>query len=104
MSIKPSGRPSGSEYPVIKQVRLAVADAEGLSLLSREWRCSEAAAIRRAIHEKATEANALRHEISEADRENLARAAEQMQDYYKNDPEAREWAEFLGDEPAYEQG
>lgn len=45
------GRPLGRDYPVIKQVRLANADAEALAALADAWRCSEAAAIRRAIQE-----------------------------------------------------
>jgi hypothetical protein len=48
---KTMGRPTGREYPVIKQVRLGLKDAEDLAALAELWRCSEAAAMRRALHE-----------------------------------------------------
>ena len=50
---KPMGRPLGRDYPVIKQVRLGTQDAALLTALADAWRCSEAAAIRRAIAELA---------------------------------------------------
>jgi hypothetical protein len=80
----------------------------------REWRCSEAAAIRRAIREKAQEAGAAAHRAPgspgspasprRVSKAQLRQAAEAAREYYATDPEAREWAEFPGDQPSYDQG
>jgi hypothetical protein len=43
------GRPAGRDYPIIKQMRLGSDDARKLGVLAEKWRCSEAAAVRRAI-------------------------------------------------------
>jgi hypothetical protein len=48
---KARGRPAGNKYPHVKPVRLGEEDAADLAALVAEWRCSDAAAIRRAIHE-----------------------------------------------------
>jgi hypothetical protein len=52
------------------------------------WGCSEAAAIRRAVSDAVSN-------VSDAD---LRRAADRLRDYYATDPEALEWAEFVGDD------
>lgn len=102
------GRPAGRDYPVIKQVRLGTQDAEELARLAGEWRCSESAAIRRAIHEKAQESGAARSRTPlvrrKASKEQLRQAAEAARHYYATDPDARAWTEFMGDEPGYDQG
>jgi hypothetical protein len=47
------GRPSGRDYPIIKQVRLAPEDAEDLEFIANELRGTESGAVRYAIHETA---------------------------------------------------
>jgi hypothetical protein len=94
---------AGSEYPVVKQVSLDQRDVEDLARLAREWHCSEAAAIRRAIYEKAQEA-APRPARRRLGSEELRQAVEAARAYYASDPEVREWAEFAGDRPSYDKG
>lgn len=50
---KKIGRPAGKDYPHAKLVRMADDDVERVQALAEQWRCSEAAAIRRAIQESA---------------------------------------------------
>ena len=47
------GRPAGEAYPITQQIRPGTAGAEALAALAEAWRCSEAAAVRRAIQEAA---------------------------------------------------
>jgi hypothetical protein len=85
--------------PVVKQVRLDARAAEELALLAREWRCSEGAAIRRAIHEKAVESTPRARRPRDFTLDELRAAAEGAREYYQTDAEAVEWADFIGDEP-----
>jgi hypothetical protein len=48
-----AGRPEGKPYPIVKQLRLKMEDAEDLKHLARQWRTSESEAARRAIREAA---------------------------------------------------
>lgn len=89
---------------VIKQIQLGTRDAEALARLMQKWKCGESAAIRRAIREMAPEVGAPGSERRGTSTEQLRRAAEKARDYYDTDLEAKEWAEFLGDEPTYEKG
>jgi hypothetical protein len=43
------GRPRGKEYGQIKSIRFDQKDREHLRALADRWRCSEAAAVRRAL-------------------------------------------------------
>jgi hypothetical protein len=86
---KRTGRPSGKQYGQAKSIRFGPEDQERLRLLARSWRCSEAAAVRRAVWDAAKT-------VDDAD---LQRAAERLREYYASDPEAVEWAEFAGDDP-----
>jgi hypothetical protein len=72
----------------VKSIRFDPEDQERLRLLAERWRCSEAAAVRRAVSDAAQRAG----------QEELRRAAGVAQKYYETDPEALEWAEFVGDD------
>jgi hypothetical protein len=78
---KRSGRPPGREFPVVKQIRLGEVDAAQLAVLSDVWACSEAAAVRRAIHVAARGERVL----------DWRAAAERMRAYYATDSEVAEW-------------
>jgi predicted DNA-binding protein len=88
-STKRTGRPTGKQYGQAKSIRFGPEDQERLRLLAKSWRCSEAAAVRRAVLDAAKR-------VDDAD---LRQAAERLQEYYASDPEAVEWAEFAGDAP-----
>jgi hypothetical protein len=45
------GRPAGKELPHVKLVRLSDADVSRLDALARQWKCSEAQALRRLLRE-----------------------------------------------------
>jgi predicted transcriptional regulator len=83
------GRPSGRQYGQVKSIRFDPEDRERLKILAERWRCSEAAAVRRAVLDAAQRVG----------QEELRRAAELARKYYASDPEALEWAEFAGDDP-----
>ena len=95
-------KPGKGAYTVTKQVRLGEEDAQRLSRLARQWQCSEAAAIRRAIRDQARAAASARRPWPSG--EALRQAVETARDYYATDPEAVEWLEFVGDQPEYDQG
>lgn len=87
-SAKTKGRPEGEKYRQVKSIRFDEGDLARLRLLAEQWRCSEAAAVRRAVSDAA-------RRVSD---EELRRAAELALDYYTTDPEALELAEFIGDD------
>jgi predicted transcriptional regulator len=43
------GRPVGKEYSHVRSIRFDDVDLARIQALARKWRCSEAAAVRRAI-------------------------------------------------------
>jgi len=45
----PPGRPPGKDYGKARAIRFADEDAERIRKLAQKWRCSEAAAVRRAV-------------------------------------------------------
>lgn len=85
---------------VIKRVLLGTQDAEDLARLTQKWKCSETTAIRRAIHEMVGEVVPAGMERRSLSSEQLRQAAEKARDYYNTDPEAKELAEFVGEEPS----
>jgi hypothetical protein len=87
-STKVKGRPEGEKYSQVKSIRFDECDLERLRMLAERWRCSEAAAVRRAISDAARQAT----------QEQMRQAAELALEYYTTDPEALEWANFPGDD------
>jgi hypothetical protein len=82
------GRPQGENYTQVKSIRFDACDLERLRMLADRWRCSEAAAVRRAVSEAARLVS----------QEEMRQAAELALEYYTTDPDALELADFVGDD------
>lgn len=86
----PTKPPANRQPRHVKSIRFTAEEQERLRLLAANWQCTEAAAIRRAVSDAA----------SRVHDEDLRRGAERLREYYATDPDALEWSDFVGDDPA----